>query len=328
MTGPSVSILLPVRNEGADIDRCLGSLEAQDYEGPWEIVVAEGRSDDDTADRLRAWTGRVPLVVVDNPDAVQSAGLNRAAAAASGEVLVRADGHTVYPPDYIRSNVAALLETGAAAVGGHMRPEGDTPFARAVAAAMRTPLAIGPGRFHRAGVSGPVDTVYLGAFRRSDFERLGPYRTYPSRVAEDADLYQRFRAAEAQVWLDPRIRSSYRPRRTPGALWRQAYRWGLGKAEMWYTAGKLPSRRPLIPLALVVGLAAGVVAGLAWSWLPLAALVAAWAVVLVAAAVHGRHGGVIVAGAIMHLAYGLGLAVGLVRGKRRALPKVLGASLR
>ena len=55
MTTPAVTILLPVRNEAADIDSCLRSLQDQDYGGSVEIVVAEGQSDDGTPDRLAAW---------------------------------------------------------------------------------------------------------------------------------------------------------------------------------------------------------------------------------------------------------------------------------
>ncbi len=205
-------------------------------------------------------------------------------------------------------------------MGGLMTPVGDTPFSRAVAAAWSTPLAIGPGRFHHAAEPGPADTVYLGAYRKSDFERLGGYRHFPSQVAEDADLYYRWRRAGETIWLDPTIESSYRPRRTVSGLWRQAYRWGKGKAEMWYTNRELPYLRPLVPLALVLGLVAGVVLGVVWSWWPLAALVGAWGAVLAAGAVATRHPGVAGIAAVMHLAYGLGVLAGALRGKRRSLP--------
>jgi glycosyltransferase involved in cell wall biosynthesis len=315
-----VSILLPVRNEIDHIDECLRSLAAQDYPGPLEIVIADGASDDGTAERLRHWSDKIDFVVVDNPRRTQSVGLNLAAAAGSGDILVRADGHSVYAEDYVRRNVDALLGTDAVAAGGLMSPSGDTPFSRAVAAAMRTPLAIGPGRFHHAAAARPTDTVYLGAFRRDDFEALGGYRHFPSQVAEDADLYYRWRRQGRTIWLDPAIVSTYRPRRSLGALWRQAYRWGKGKAEMWYTNGELPYLRPLIPMALVVALALGIGAGLVWSWVPLGALVTAWAVVLVAGAVSARHPGVAAVAAVMHLGYGLGAVAGVLRGKRRSLP--------
>ncbi len=151
MPTPSVSVLLPVLDEVADIDDCLRSLTGQDYAGPLEIVVADGGSRDGTRDRLAAWAGRDARVrVVDNPARRQSAGLNLAAQLARGEILVRADGHTAYEPDYVRRSVEVLLATGAVAAGGRLRPVGRTRTGRAVAAAMRSPLAIGPDSFHHA----------------------------------------------------------------------------------------------------------------------------------------------------------------------------------
>jgi len=321
MTTPSVSILLPVRNEARDIDSCLESLEGQDYQGRIQIVAADGRSDDSTGERLDAWKDRLDLVVVDNPARVQADGLNLAADLADGEILIRADGHTVYPADYVRRNVEALLATSAVAVGGLMRAVGDTPFSRAVAAAMGTPLAIGPGRFHHATAAIDTDTVYLGAFRKSDFQRLGSYRSYPSQVAEDADLYYRWRKAGESIRLDPAIESSYRPRRSIGGLWRQAFRWGAGKAEMLYTNGELPYLRPLIPLSLVLGLIGGLALGGVFGvWWPLIVISAAWGSVLVLGAIMARHPGVVVAAATMHVAYGVGLIGGLLKGRRRSLP--------
>lgn len=311
-------MLLPVYNESEHIDACLESLTGQDYGGELTIVVAEGGSTDDTRQRLAAWQQRVPgIAVVDNPRRVQSAGLNLAAAAATGEILVRADAHTAYAPDYVRRSVAALASGDAVAVGGPMRPEGRGSFGRAVAAAMRSKLATGPGKFHHEGESGPVDTVYLGAFRRADFARLGGFRTFPSGSGEDADLYHRWRRQGGVVLLDPAIRSTYRPRETPGSLTRQHFRYGQVKGELLYVNGTWPSWRPLAPLALVVGLvaAAGVSLATPWWW-ALPALLALWATALLAAALPtGRLAPlVLLAAGIMHVAYGTGLLWGLARG--------------
>ena len=298
-------------NEQALIDACLSSLEAQDYDGEVEFLVADGGSIDGTRGRLDWWARTLDLKVVDNPMRVQSHGLNLAAGAAKGEVLVRVDAHTTYEPDYVRSSVEALLDTGAVAVGGPMRPVGTTPFGRAVARALRTPLAVGPAPFHHAEARQVVDTVYLGAFRRSDFLAAGGMRTLPSGVAEDADLYFRWRQAGREVVLDPAIRSAYQPRQTPRALWRQFWRYGLGKADMLYVNGRWPSWRPLAPLVLVLSLVAGVILGLVWAWWPWWGLLAVW-LAAIGWATRGRPM-VVVAAVIMHLSYGLGLVVGLLR---------------
>lgn len=311
MSLPSVCVILPVLDEYASIDSCLGSLRSQDYDGPIEVVVTDGGSTDGTLDRLRTWADRWTAVrVLHNPDRLQSAGLWRAALATSADILVRADAHTTYAPDYVRRSVDTLLSTDAVAVGGPLRPVEGSGFARAVGLAMAHPLGVGPARFHSDTAAGPVDTVYLGAFRRKEFLAIGGMRTLPTGVAEEADLYFRWRSAGRTVWLDPQIRSEYTPRQTPQALWRQFYRYGLGKADMLIVNGEFPSLRPLAPLGLVIALVGGL-ALIPISWWPLAALLVLWMGTLLIA-MRFRLG-VVAAAAIMHVSYGVGLLRGLLR---------------
>lgn len=132
----------------------------------------------------------------------------------------------------------------------------------------------------------------------------------PSGVAEDADLYFRWRSQGARILVDPSIRSWYTPRESPRGLWTQYHRYGVGKADLLYVNGRWPSWRPLAPLLLVVGLIVSTMLAV-WSWWPLLALLGVWVAVL-ALAGRGRPLVVIAAG-IMHLAYGLGLLRGLLR---------------
>lgn len=309
---PSVSVLLAVYNEAATIDECLASLADQDYRGTWEVLVADGGSSDGTVDRITDWVERVPIRIFENPDRLQSYGLNLLTSISGASLLVRADAHTTYSSDYIARSVDALLTSGADAVGGPMRPQGETGFGRAVAAAYRSKIGIGPARFHHAEQPVLGDTVYLGTMTRETFLANGGLRSFPSQVAEDADFFYRLRARGGRILIDPAIRSIYRPRAEPGALWRQFFRYGLGKADMLYVNGEFPSWRPLAPLALVVGILAGVLLGLiASTWLPLLLLLATWAVVLIAGA---RARPLEVAAiSIMHLSYGIGLVRGLLR---------------
>ena len=309
---PSVAILLPVLNEGESIDACLQSLSEQDYRGSIEILVADGGSTDDTLDRLGTWSDRLTrLRIFENPDRVQSAGLNLLAEVAHSEILIRADAHTHYARDYVTRSVAALDGIPNAAVGGPMLAEGTSDFGRAVAVAFRSPLAIGPARFHHATLPTEADTVYLGAMSKSTWDSLGGMRALPSRVAEDADFYYRLRKAGGRVLVDPAIVSTYRPRETISDLWRQFYRYGLGKADMLYVNGEFPSWRPLAPLALILGLAVGLVFLALGEARLLTIVLVAWLVALVIAS--RLNPLVLVATAVMHISYGFGLARGLFR---------------
>ena len=196
-----------------------------------------------------------------------------------------------------------------------MRAQGETSFGRAVAAAMGSPWVVGPAPYRRVSTRRTADTVYLGAMRRHRLQELG-FRRFPSGVAEDTDLSYRLRREGGKVVLDPAIRSRYRPRATPLRLWGQFYRYGKGKAEMWYANRKLPSLRPLAPMALIFGLALSLVAAptLRWWW-AFPVTVGTWLGYL--GVVSGARPLLWAAAGIMQLSNGLGIAVGLAGGPGR-----------
>ncbi len=315
---------MPLLNEAASIGEVLDSLRDQDYEGEWELIAVDGGSHDNTATILASWKEHLPgLVMIASPEPRNlTESLALAVETATGEIAVRADAHTVYARDYLRRNVEALAETGADLVGGPMRPEGSNPFGRAVASVMGNPWVVGPAPYRRVHRRRPADTVYLGAMRRHRLLEMG-FRRFPSGVAEDADLAYRIREQGGKVVLDPAIRSLYRPRSTPGALWKQFYRYGRAKAEMLYANRALPTLRPLAPLGLTVALALALVvaAPLGWWWAP--PLIAGGWMVYLTAVTGGwpRH---LLAAAIVQLSNGLGIAGGLAAGPGR-VRKTLGS---
>lgn len=260
---PRVSVVLPTLNERAFIRDCLDSLAAQDYVNVLEILVVDGGSTDGTRDIVSSFGASVRLV--DNPRVTAAAALNIGLGEAKGDVIVRADAHTLYERDYVRRCVEVLEETGAANVGGRMRPVGTTSFGRAVSAVTSSPLGVGPGKFHYSDERVDVDTVYLGTFRRELLEQLGGWdESNLQWGAEDHELNLRIRDAGGRIVLDPSIRSWYFPRETPRALARQYFNYGIGKASTLAKHRALPSWRPLAPAALVGVAAAGVLAGRGW----------------------------------------------------------------
>ena len=246
---------MPVRNEAGHLDAAIDAALAQDYEGALELVIADGESTDGTRRRLdeRARADS-RIKVVDNPVGNAAAGLNAAIAAASGEVLVRCDGHAELPPEYVRTAVEILSETGAANVGGVQAATGTGAIQRAIAVAMTSPLGVGDSRFHYSSSPGPTDTVYLGTFDRASVEEVGGFDESLTRN-QDYDLNHRLRSAGRLVWFDPRLRVTYRARPSLGALWRQYYDYGRWKRRMLESAPKALKARQLAPPLLVLGLA-------------------------------------------------------------------------
>ncbi|MBN1318610.1 MAG: glycosyltransferase family 2 protein, partial [Anaerolineales bacterium] len=230
---PIVTVMLPVRNESNFIERSLGAVLQNDYPANCvEIIVADGRSTDSTRQIVESLQSDHPnLILLDNPELIVPTALNRAIHASRGDVIVRVDGHTIIDPDYIRQCVAALERTGADNVGGRMTAVGATPFGRAVALATSTPFGVGGARFHYSDREEWVDTVYLGAWPRRVFDRIGCFDKEMVRNQDDEFNY-RLRKAGGRILLSPGIRSVYYTRDSPSKLWRQYFQYGFWKVRV------------------------------------------------------------------------------------------------
>ncbi len=253
---PTVSVV-----EAEHLERAVAAVLAQDYPGEVEVVIAVAPSGDDTraiADRLAGDDEHVR--VVENPKVRTSAGLNAAIEASTGDVIARVDGHAELSDGYIKRAVELLDETGADNVGGIQDARGDTPFERAVAAAMTSRFGTGDAKFHYGGAPGPTDTVYLGVFRRDVFDRVGRFDETLVRN-QDYELNWRIRDADGTVWFHPDLRVRYRPRGTWRGLARQYFQYGRWKRAV----GRLHPRslrwRHLVPPVTVVAVAFGIALG-------------------------------------------------------------------
>jgi succinoglycan biosynthesis protein ExoA len=320
-----VSVIVPLRDEREHVPGLVASLAAQDFGGDLEVLVADDRSRDGSAalaEELAAGAG-VRLRVVTHDAGSTSAALNRCIACASGDLIVRMDCHSTYPPDYLRRCVQAADETGAWNVGGVVEPRGRTPTERAVAAAMDSPFG-GIGWTRHAGGGGrvDVDTVTFGAFRPEAFRTAGVFDEALVR-AQDEELNLRLRLAGGRVVLDPAIRVRYTPRGSLRAVVRQYHGYGRWKVPVMLKHRRALSARSFAPLAMVVG--GGALAALAPSRPAARMLLAAGAglygtlAVAAAAAVTARRGEprLLARTALVfpafHVGYGLGMLEGGVR---------------
>lgn len=247
-----ISALIPTYNEA---DYIVGVLDSVLAATPrvHEVLVADGRSQDATRDLVQTVAARDPRVrLIDNPDRIQSAGVNRAVSAAdpASQVLIRLDAHSSYPPDFIARLVETLQQTQAVSVVVRLRSVGQQCFQRAVAVLSNTVLGTG-GAVHRmGGRSGFVDHGHHAAFLRSAYDLAGGYDE-SFVAAEDAELDHRLRAQGGKIWFAADIVVDYFPRDTVRRLAAQYYRNGIGRAQaVRKNNGEIRLRQIIPPLAL------------------------------------------------------------------------------
>jgi glycosyltransferase involved in cell wall biosynthesis len=335
MSAPRVSVVVPCRNECRHVQTFLDNALAQDGPpGGLEILVADGRSEDGTREKIESVAARDPRVrLVDNPARIVSAGLNAAIRAARGDVIVRMDVHTEYAPDYVRQCVSVLEETGADNVGGPARTRAEGYRQRAIAAAYHSPFSAGGARFHDPSYEGRLDTVTYGCWRRKTLERFGLFDEELVRNQDD-EHNLRLTLAGGVVWQSPRIRSWYRPRSSLAELFRQYFQYGYWKVRVIQKHGRPASLRHVVPVLFVLGAALGWIPGLVWApaaW-AYAGGAAAYALLDVifsarAAAPAGWELFPILPAVfpVFHAAYGAGFTLGMVdfvmlrRGGRRSM---------
>ena len=258
---PGVSYVMPVLNEVEHIEDAVLSLTAQDYEGPFEVVLALGPSVDGTNDvvqRLSADDSRIRSVP--NPLGSTPGGLNVAIEASSHPVVIRVDAHSVLPTDYTSIAVETLLRTGADNVGGIMKAVGVTPFEKAVATAYGSRTGLGGTPHHVGGAEGPAETVYLGVFRRDRLFAVGLFDEGIKR-GQDWELNRRLRTAGGTVWFTPRLQVEYRPRSSLTRLARQFVATGMWRGELTRRFPRSNSIRYFIPPLAVLGVLGGLIVG-------------------------------------------------------------------
>ena len=234
---PKVSIVVPCYNEEKTIGLLLKAIQKQDYPlSNIEIVIADALSTDATKKKISEFIKSTPSIivkVVDNAKQTIPSGVNCAAKAAKGEILIRLDAHSEPNKEYVKISVDLLRNNVAENVGGiwEIQPGEDTCIANAIAKAAAHPLGAGDAKYRISTKAQYVDTVPFGAFYKKTFENIG--RLDETLLAnEDYEFNARLKNSGGRIWLDPRIRSKYYARKNLKELAKQYWRYGYWKVRM------------------------------------------------------------------------------------------------
>ncbi|MGE5700846.1 MAG: glycosyltransferase [Arthrospira platensis] len=336
-----MSVLVPIRQEGAVIGDTARTILGQRFAGTVEFLLIDGASTDGTRailERLREKDDRVQ--VLDNPRGDLASALGIGLRAARGEFVAKMDAHTSFPLTYLQVGVDRLRVGDVNWVSGPPIPRGIDRFSRAVALALSTPLGVGgsgkwPSSF-AASEEKELDTgVFSGVLRRSVLERFGGWDPgWP--VNEDSELASRYLAAHERILGLRAMGAHYIPRASALGLARQYARYGFYRVK---TAKRHPdSMRPshlapplLLSVAIVSIAASGAIRAI--GGLSLATYACAQILTCARVARSADKGEVALLPVVlttMHLSFGAGYLLGCVRfgPPARALWRLTGRKLR
>jgi succinoglycan biosynthesis protein ExoA len=333
-TSPTVSIIIPCRNERSYIEACLLSILAQEPPpGGFEVIVADGMSTDGTRDILHELSVEDPrLQVVDNPRQITPCAMNAGICQAQGRYIAIMGAHTKYAPDYVRRCVELLEEhPEVCCAGGPIVSQGKGIFGRAVAAAMSHPAGIGNAKHRFPNYEGYAEGACFPMFRREIFDKVGLYDENLVRNQDD-DFNYRIALNGGKIFISPRARCIYYVRESPLQLFRQYFQYGYWRVAVLRKHRLPASIRQIVPISfytlmlilLIVGYCLPGRWRLAAAVLPIA-YIAMQVVAGVGVAIQqGMLSGLMfpMASAIMQLAYAVGFSWGFMVGGRHQIAKV------
>jgi len=255
------SIVVATYNRAGVLDQCIAALAAQTAPAhvPWEIVIVDNNSADDTREVVARWAARAPVPVqyVFEPRQGKSYALNAGIAQARGTILALTDDDVLVPIEWLAITMEAMDRWGADIMGGRILPKWEHTPPDWLQTNRRFWGALALNDFSRAHVH---SVPYRGvaqvwganmACRRTVFDRIGGFDTTLGPIGdlaykhEDVELVTRALSAGLRVVYDPAVSVFHRVPPARMTWWYICrWHWLFGESRA-FQSGARPGRRHL-----------------------------------------------------------------------------------
>lgn len=221
-----LSVVIAAHNEEALLPAQLAALRAQTFDGDWDVVVADNRSTDATAqivtDLAAEWP-RLRLVQA-SERAERSYAWNTAVASSDADAFVFTDADDIVAPGWVAAAAEGLAR--AAMITGPLDLDSLNPpeLVASRGRSMQAPVGSFEGLF-------PV--VYGNNFgmTRAALDRLGPF-TEGAFPVDDMEVSLRAHRAGIEIVGCAELVVQYRYRSDLRSLWRQGFGYGRGRCRL------------------------------------------------------------------------------------------------
>ena len=323
-----ISVICPIYNEEQHIAKCVDSIIGQDYpKEKMEVLFVDGMSTDKTRVLLKPYLQQYSfLSLLENPQRTAPCAMNIGIKAAKGNLIIRLDGHALYPKNYFSKLVYWHSQLkNADNIGGICNTDvvNKTKTSVAIAKVMSDKFGVGNSKFRTGSnkKSLEVDTVPFGCYKRDVFDKIGLYNEQLTRC-QDIEFNKRLKRNGGKIFIIPEISCTYIPREKFKTFARNRYLTGLWviKSSKITKTFKNLGIRHFIPLCFVSSLFTSIFLGLFSS---LIFLIGVFILLLYSLLMFTRaikindeetsslH--VFIAFLVLHLSYGFGSLVGVIK---------------
>jgi lipopolysaccharide/colanic/teichoic acid biosynthesis glycosyltransferase/GT2 family glycosyltransferase len=281
------SVIVPVYNGAATIERCLNALAEQTLPPEcYEVIVVDDGSTDATRRIVEGWRAahsQLQIRLVPQANAGPAAARNHGAKVACAPLLLFTDADCAPSPTWLDAMTAPFVEPDVAGAKGAYVTEQAGLIPRFVQAEYED-------RYDRMRGQSQIDFIdtYSAAYRRGVFlENHGFDPIFTTASVEDQELSFRLAQKGYRLVFAPAARVKHLHDSNTGEYFRRKYYIGFWKALMirWHPERMVhDSHTPqvlkvqIVLLAAIVGLTAAAILGLVWSplaWLWVGAAAAA-----------------------------------------------------
>ena len=324
----NVTFIIVAYNAEKFLDNSLKSLLNQDYDlKKIEVLLVDSKSSDNTKKIMQDFKKNNDakfkrVLVLNNNKKTLPYGWNVALKEATGDAVVRVDAHSKFPKDFITNNVKEM-KNGENIVGGHRISitSDNSRWQKLLLIAEESLFGSGIAKYRRQDKREYVSTLAHAMYRKKVFDEVGPYNVNLSRT-EDNEMHYRMKQAGYKFLLSPDVTSYHCARNTFKGMVKQKYGNGKWIGITMYYCPKCFSLYHFVPFFFVMALIACLV--LLFLKMPIFLLILTGLyllfnlinliIIFINNGIHIEYLLLPFIFFILHVSYGVGTIVGLLKG--------------
>lgn len=254
MNYPGISIIIAVLNEEKHIAKCLDSLIKQNYQGKFEIIIADGGSRDNTVSIINEYKEKYEnIVLLNNPKINQAAGRNLCINESQYSLIAYLDGHSYADKNWLKTlydSYDSKKTKNLAGISSVYKNAINNNFTKSTEVVLKSVLAgANKNHFLNSESLSETNNGYAFLYNKEILFKIGLYDENLI-TAEDIELNQRLISNGYELYVQPNAVTYYHRKNNLKDFIKQQYRYGIWRSKVIFKH-KL-SYKPFVPMLFVI----------------------------------------------------------------------------